>query len=221
MTSRQWKFAFVQALTLGRAPLIFVFFFINLLLLRNRGDGWYLIGPNAHAWLFWIAFGAMVVSTLTDIFDGYFARKFDMVTKMGAYADPLTDKIFYLVTFPTLVFVAAVIGEYLQAGIFLLLTVIFLLRDQWVSFLRSIGAIYGASAKANWSGKWRTIIAFSSICGFYWYLLVPSDWWLQLPLWLVLTAEALCLAINIVSMWVYTRNYWRYVMQEMRKPAGE
>jgi len=221
MTARQWKFTFVTSLTLGRAPLIFIFFFVNLLFLRRHPDGWYLIGPSAHAWLFNLAFYAMVLSTLTDIFDGYFARRFDMVTKMGAYADPLTDKIFYLVTFPTLVFVAGVTGNFSQAAIFLLLTVIFLLRDQWVSFLRSIGAIYGVSAKANWSGKWRTIIAFSSICGFYWHLLVPGHWWLQLPMWLVYFAQAACLAINIVSIWVYTRHYMPYVLKEIRGPGTE
>lgn len=221
MTARQWKFAFVTSLTLGRAPLIFLFLLVNVFFLRQGPDRFYLGGPDLHPLLFNIAFYSMVISTLTDLFDGYFARRFDMVTKMGAYADPLTDKIFYLVTFPTLVYVAGCQGNILQAAIFLVLTVVFLLRDQWVSFLRSIGALYDVSAKANWSGKWRTIISFTGICVFYWYLLVPGGWWLQLPAWVIFLFQAACLAINLISMYVYTRHYWPYVRKELRGPSAE
>ena len=110
-TGQKAKFLFVTALTVGRIPLILIFLVVNLVFMRQAADAWVLGGTHAHAFWFAIAFGAMVLSALTDLFDGYFARKFNMVSKLGAYADPMTDKMFYLVAFPTLVKYASGLKE--------------------------------------------------------------------------------------------------------------
>ncbi|HBF33152.1 TPA: hypothetical protein DDW35_01185 [Candidatus Sumerlaeota bacterium] len=213
------KFSFVMSLTIGRMPLILIYFLVNLLLWRQTPEGWHLQSAHAHAFWFCVAFGSMVLSALTDAFDGYYARKFKMETNFGAYADPMTDKIFYLVAFPTLVYLAAVKSQTIPAHAALLLglTVIFLLRDQWVSFMRSIGAIHGVSAKANWSGKARTAISFPVICAIYWYLMAPPSWQF-LPDWLVVLAEVVSLIINLISIWVYSVSYWPCVRKELEKP---
>lgn len=39
------------------------------------------------------AFATLVLSGLTDILDGWVARKFDMVTNLGKFIDPLADKV--------------------------------------------------------------------------------------------------------------------------------
>jgi len=200
----RWQFFFVQALTLGRMPLIFVFLAVCLFGPKPPGAFW-----------FSVAFWAMILSAVTDLFDGYFARKFHVETRLGAYADPLTDKVFYLTTFPTLAFLAALDGQhYGHAQLLLGLTILFLLRDQWVSFLRSIGAIYKVDAKANWSGKARTVISFPVICAIYYYLQAPKDWWLQVPPSVIYTCEIATMAINLISMWVYTAYYWPWIRKE-------
>ncbi len=51
--------------------------------------------------LWWAAYTAhwqvalfiFFIAALTDVFDGYFARKFDVVTKFGAAFDPFVDKL--------------------------------------------------------------------------------------------------------------------------------
>ena len=208
-----WKFVFVQALTLGRMPLIFVFLAVSLFAPTPPGAFW-----------FSIAFGAMILSAVTDLFDGYFARRFKVETRLGAYADPLTDKVFYLTTFPTLVFLATRVAardgqSYGHAQLLLGLTILFLLRDQWVSFLRSIGAIYKVDAKANWSGKARTVISFPVICTIYYYLQAPRDWWLQVSPIVLYVCEIATMAINLISMWVYTAYYWPWIRKECQPPS--
>jgi CDP-diacylglycerol--glycerol-3-phosphate 3-phosphatidyltransferase len=210
---RKWRLAFVAGLTMVRAPLILVFLLITILWNRPLGDGW-----------FCVAFGAMILSAVTDLLDGWFARKLDVVTRFGGYFDPLVDKIFYLATLPTLVYLAAqaVSDEagqahavsILHARLLLALTVFFLLRDQWVSFLRSLGAIHGRSGKANWSGKLRTVIAFPTICVIYYYIEAPKDWWLRVPMWVVFGLELLGIAVSLLSLWVYTAAYWPYITHE-------
>ena len=45
--------------------------------------------PNSHSWAALI----YAVAFATDIADGYIARRFDMITKLGRILDPLADKL--------------------------------------------------------------------------------------------------------------------------------
>ncbi|MBN2375959.1 MAG: CDP-alcohol phosphatidyltransferase family protein [Sedimentisphaerales bacterium] len=203
----RWKFYLVQSLTLGRIPLILVLPTVTI-----------LAKHPLNSWWFSLAFGTMMISALTDLFDGYLARKFGVVTRLGAYADPLTDKVFYLVAFPTLVYLAALMNQLAHARFLLVLTIVFLMRDLWISFLRSIGALHQMDARANWSGKARTAIAFPVICAIYYFLQVPTHWPLQLPATLIYCLEVVCMVINLISILIYTRYYWPALRKETHLP---
>ena len=209
-SSLRLKFFFVQALTLVRVPFIFLFLAVSVFCGHPLSDAWFLV-----------AFGAMILSAVTDLFDGYFARKFRVASRLGGYADPMMDKVFYLTTFPTLVYLADRIGQHGHARVLLVLAILFLLRDQWVTFLRSLGALHDMSAKANWSGKARTVISFPTICLIYYYLQAPSHWGLQVPASAVYAAEALSMLINFVSIAVYSLRFWPALRAELRLPGGD
>jgi len=129
--------------------------------------------------------------------------------------------VFYLTTFPTLVYLADRVGQHGHARVLLVLAILFLLRDQWVSFLRSLGALHDLSAKANWSGKARTLISFPTICVIYYYLQAPAHWCFRVSDWLVYGLEVLSMAINLISIGVYTRRFWPALRAELRLPDGE
>ena len=42
----------------------------------------------------WAAFVVFVVGALSDLVDGYLARRHAMTTSVGAWLDPLSDKLF-------------------------------------------------------------------------------------------------------------------------------
>jgi CDP-diacylglycerol--glycerol-3-phosphate 3-phosphatidyltransferase len=207
--SLQSRFYFVLGLTLVRVPLIFLFLVITIF-------GKHPLPKSS----FLVAFAAMLLSALTDLFDGYFARRLKVTSRLGSYADPMTDKIFYLTTFPTLVFLADRIGQPQHARVLLGLTILFLLRDQWVSFLRSIGALHNFDAKANWSGKARTLISFPTICVIYYVLQAPADWPFRPSAAVVFALEGLSMFVNLVSVVVYTIRFWPAVRQELRPVEG-
>jgi len=154
------------------------------------------------------------------LFDGYFARRFRATSRLGSYADPMTDKVFYLTAFPTLVYLADRLGQHTHARVLLVLAILFLLRDQWVSFLRSIGALHNLSAKANWSGKARTLISFPTICVIYYYLQAPANWSLRFPASLVYALEGLSVVINLISIGVYSGRFWPALKAELRTPES-
>jgi cardiolipin synthase len=54
------------------------------------------------------AVGVLAAAAVTDVLDGYWARRFDQVTETGAALDPLMDKTFALLVVGTLVVAGAV-----------------------------------------------------------------------------------------------------------------
>ena len=197
--SRRSKLAFVTVLTLVRYPLVLLFFAAAI-----------VHSQVPQTWLFSMAFAALILATVTDFFDGYLARKFGVVTRFGAHADPLMDKFFYLSTLPLLVFVASNNGHRRHALVLLVLTMLFLARDQWVTFLRSIGAMYSVGGGAHWSGKLRACINFPLICLVYFLEEAPVHF---LSAWLVHAWEAVALAVNLLSVYTYSRHYWPYLLK--------
>jgi len=66
----------------------------------------------------WLALGLMVLAGITDMLDGAIARYFNQRTTVGAYLDPMADKIMLISLFVTLFMVE-------QVPLFVFLAVIF------------------------------------------------------------------------------------------------
>ena len=111
----------------------------------------YLGFPGAS----WVALAIFIIASLTDLLDGKIARKYNLVTDFGKFADPLADKM--LVTAAMLWFV-----EVGQMPAWALLIVI--CREFAVSGLRMIAADKGRVIAAGWSGKVKTASTMVCIC---------------------------------------------------------
>ena len=158
------KALFVNALTFARVPLIFLWAVFAVWQELDAACG----GRHEPSLtLAVLASLGMLLSGLTDLWDGKLARQWGVVSTLGKMADPLMDKVFYLVAFPVLVWHAAHSGAGdLQTLSLLGLTVLYLLRDTWVTFLRSVGTMYGADVGAMWLGKVRTALSFPARAGY-------------------------------------------------------
>jgi cardiolipin synthase len=51
---------------------------------------WVALGPEADA----LAFGLLALSAFTDWLDGFIARRFNMVSRVGQLLDPIADRLF-------------------------------------------------------------------------------------------------------------------------------
>ncbi len=194
----------VNALTFGRVPFVALFMALAII---------HAYMPQAW-WLAVAATVSLAVAALTDLFDGRLARKWNVVSKFGAMADPLMDKVFYLVVFPTLLWLLGrQPGESAHALVMLVFTVLYILRDQWVTFLRSVGSLFDADCRANWMGKLRTAASFPAACVIYVYASLHVFF---LPQALIFVIEAFLIVINIWSIIVYTRQYLPYIKQALR-----
>ncbi|HSW86871.1 MAG TPA: CDP-diacylglycerol--glycerol-3-phosphate 3-phosphatidyltransferase [Rhabdochlamydiaceae bacterium] len=90
------------------------------------------------------------LSELSDLFDGFLARKKNQVTDLGKILDPMADSIFRLSVFLT--FTQGLIK------LPLLLVFVFLYRDTIISTLRTVCALRGVALAARLSGKIKAVI---------------------------------------------------------------
>ncbi len=116
------------------------------------------------------AFGVWLLAGLTDILDGYIARKRNQVTYVGMMLDPLADKLMMI----------AVILSLLWSGDLPLFAAIAI-------FIRDAGMIVGSlvfhfrgkkTVPANMMGKLTTVLYYAAIVSVYfqWEYAVPSLW---------------------------------------------
>ena len=211
----------VNALTFARVPLIFLWAVFAVWGELSVTDGGVRSPSVALAVLASIS---MLLSGLTDLWDGRLARQWNVVSRLGKMADPLMDKVFYLVAFPVLVWLSAHSGAgEVQTLSLLALTVLYLLRDTWVTFLRSVGALYGADVGAMWLGKVRTAVSFPGagwvyayLC-FRWFEPFRADNALVNDVWpiSVLAVEAFLAALTLISLVTYTRSYMPYLKKAL------
>ncbi len=204
MSERQLHSLIVNGLTFSRVPLIFAFMLCAVCGHYVDGVAWRLAA---------IAF--MAAAGFSDLFDGRLARSWRVVSTFGKLADPLMDKVFFIVTFPTLLWLIGVQGENAVHHVAMLVfTVLYILRDQWVTFLRAVASSYHADVSAMWLGKVRTALSFPAAGMFYIYLsfhaMMPSAWDAAF-LWVVYGLEAFLIGLNVYSCAVYTKVYWPYL----------
>lgn len=209
---------FVNALTFARVPLIF---------------GWLALAVVQEFtcprdfWLAWAAGALMAMAGLTDMLDGRLARKWNVVSSLGKMADPLMDKVFYVMTFPALTWLVAHQGvSDAHSLVLLTFTILYILRDLWVTFMRSIGSLYGADVSAMWLGKVRTALSFPAAGWIYAYValhlsgpvnaLLPADSaWRDAWLWSCYVVEGLMMLLNVVSCVVYTKAYMPFMKKAL------
>ena len=133
MISRHETFNLPNTITLLRISVV-PFLFILLL---SPGEFWSLI----LAILF-------VIASITDFFDGYIARKYQMITTMGKFLDPIADKIMV----NTAMILMIPIGR-IPAWI----VAITIIRDLMVDVIRSIASSEGIYIQASTLGKQKTV----------------------------------------------------------------
>ena len=90
-----------------------------------------------------------ILASVTDAFDGYYARKYNIETEFGNFLDPLADKI--LVS-------SAFISFYFLDLIELWMVVVILSRDFFITFLRIVMKKNGQSLKTSRIAKSKTAV---------------------------------------------------------------
>jgi len=169
-----------NALTLAR---IFLIPFVVVVLLT----------VEIRTWAFWGA-SLFLAAALTDLLDGYLARRRRQVTTLGRLLDPIADKLL----------ISSALISLVQLHIApAWMVVIIIAREFAVSGLRSIAAHEGFSIKVSPLGKGKMVTQVAAVVG----LILGHRY----GGWVQDTAVALLWAVVVfalVSMVQYFREFW-------------
>ncbi len=125
--------------------------------------------PTAGFWAA-VVFSA---AAITDWLDGYLARKWQIVTVLGKFLDPLADKLIVMSALIMLI----PLGRVPAWAVLLILG-----REMVVTGLRSIASSEGIVIAASDLGKFKTIFQMVAIIGlclhypYYWFFGVEHPW---------------------------------------------
>jgi len=166
-----WKLP--NQLTIARIVLAGAFF-VLLGLYRPGAEGAILLN---------VAFGLYVVAGITDVLDGYFARKWNIVSAFGRIADPFVDKVlvvgaFAMLTGSNFCFYPELqaIGDYEQtlphwltgemaSSVQAWMVVAIMSREFIVSAVRGYSESQGIKFPATPAGKIKMFVQSVAICG--------------------------------------------------------
>jgi CDP-diacylglycerol--glycerol-3-phosphate 3-phosphatidyltransferase len=95
----------------------------------------------------YIAAWTFVAASITDFFDGFIARRRNIVTVFGSFLDPIADKFLVI---SSLIMLLAV------QRVHVLVVIILVLREMYITALRLLAIEKGLSVPVGTLGKWKT-----------------------------------------------------------------
>ena len=193
----------ITAVRIVLSPVFVAFWYAGGMLLRP--------GPRPNEWLVG-ALAVVVLAEVSDLLDGWLARRWRIVTNIGKLLDPFADTMFRFTVF--LCFLGSgVAPAWMVAIIFY--------RDIMVAVLRNFGVMSNVVIAARWSGKLKAIvqgtvlnliialIVLAQIAGWdpEWVKVQTISWWLMLVATLV----------TLFSGIEYVRGNWPLLMSIREK----
>jgi CDP-diacylglycerol--glycerol-3-phosphate 3-phosphatidyltransferase len=142
------------------------------------------------------ALSVFLAAALTDLLDGYLARRWRQVTTVGTLLDPVADKLLISAALISLVEIRLLPGW---------MVILIISREFAVSGLRSIAAAEGYTIKAGELGKSKMILQVAGVT-----LVLLSIRWGDLRPYALGTMWAVVI-FGLASAVDYFRKFWRKV----------
>ena len=136
---------FLASIRILLAPLMFWIVLNPQLFTQNGFD---------ISWNYYFASLLFVLASATDFFDGYIAREWNQMTLLGAILDPLADKMLTLAAFLGLMMVGVANAWAIY---------IIIVRELFITGLRTVAVGEGLEVKASWAGKIKTVAQMFAI----------------------------------------------------------
>jgi CDP-diacylglycerol--glycerol-3-phosphate 3-phosphatidyltransferase len=152
-----------------------------------------LLTKDIRNWTFWGA-SLFLVAALTDLLDGYLARRRKQVTTLGRLLDPIADKLLISSALISLVHLQLVRPW---------MVVIIIGREFAVSGMRSIAAHEGFSINVSTLGKGKMVTQVAAVVGII--LGRKYHGWVQETAMVLLWAVVI---LALISMIQYFREFW-------------
>lgn len=174
------------------------------------------------------AFVLFIIAAVTDLWDGYLARKNQQVTDIGKLLDPLADKLLLASTFIPFYIVSHRAGPEwplpFWGALSIWIMIVIFGREILITIFRSYAARRGLVIAAGQAGKYKAFLQnLFSGGALLWYPLMAvareDGWsggfwsfWVGLHSWWIFIMLAVALFLTVYSMGVYLWNYRRVLL---------
>lgn len=175
----------------------------------------------------WANAAALVIfsaASLTDLFDGKIARKYNLITDFGKFLDPLADKFMVIAAVFGLVCRGFREGNAWLFWVFMAMLIVTIFRELAVASIRLVASKSGVVVPANMLGKVKTVMQMACIilglCEPVAHDLIgraaPSFREQSFYGFYALTyvTAAVAIVLTLVSGIVYLKAYWKYLDPE-------
>jgi CDP-diacylglycerol--glycerol-3-phosphate 3-phosphatidyltransferase len=175
-----------------------------------------------------VAFGLFLVAAVSDLWDGYLARKYGWISDFGKLADPIADKLLLVATFVPFYILSHRAGSFGALPVWrtlpLWVVLVVLGREVLITVLRSWAAHRGRVLAAGPAGKYKAVVQNVFIGStILWYALrsralehhwsgLVWDGWQALHGTVLATSLAVAVILTVYSMFVYLRS-WRVLVR--------
>lgn len=170
-----------------------------------------MIGPINLA--YFISFFLFVIASLTDMLDGKIARKYNLVTDMGKFLDPVADKLLVNLT---LIYLALPHFGTNNAFIPLSCVIIMIGRDLIIDAFRLVASTKGSVVAANIFGKLKTVfqmVAIPMVLLNSWpFAYFDADW--NNCLRICNIAIYIATAMSLISLIIYLKQNWHILLEK-------
>ena len=150
------------------------------------------------------------IAGITDYLDGWYARKYNLVTKLGKILDPIADKVillscFFILSSLTHLDVYSfwwVIPIFLREVLITIIRLVFLSREKPLV------------VAASWSGKAKTIMQFVTLPVAYFIFMFRDYGNIEPAAWVEFTLCALLIAsvaFTLQSGWSFFSKNWKHL----------
>ena len=172
-----------------------------------------ILVPFFMLFLYWnipfhytIALVIFAVASITDALDGNIARKHNLVTTFGKFADPLADKILVLAAFACLSDITNLVNG--------IVVTIIAAREFMVSGLRLVTAEKGVVVAAGIWGKLKTAFTMIAIVFILLYLVCSFDFNIAVAGSIPIILSVLVwisVLLTVISGGIYLKGYAKYI----------
>ncbi len=196
-------FNLANILTLLRIVLVPIVLVLILLMEVEPTQGWIrweITEPTRNNLILSIVATVLfVIASLTDLVDGYVARKYQLVTNLGKLLDPLADKLLIMGAMVMLVEKNRLPGW---------IAVVIIARELAITSLRSLAGAEGVVISASRLGKSKTVFQVVSVAAIIlYYPFGPINFYL-----IGITVFLLAVFLTIWSGVDYTRHFWLLIL---------
>jgi CDP-diacylglycerol--glycerol-3-phosphate 3-phosphatidyltransferase len=177
------KMTVANSITIGRILLVPIFLVILLTEMENKEL---------------LAFFVFLIASITDAFDGYFARKYNQITALGKFLDPLADKLLIAGGLLALVYLG-----YVETWV----AAIIIFREIFIIGFRFYFLVKDSSFSASWLAKKKTLFQVIAVGLLIVHPKLPySDFIFELGTYVLYIAVFLTLYSGIEYVVLYARS---------------